>query len=64
MDGKRNRFAKMQKVVVVNDLPDVFPSDVNFDFYIEEANRVVDAVVNPKKKAVKRSKSFDKLSSR
>ena len=63
MDGKRNRFAKMQKVVVVNDLPDVLPSDVNFDFYIEEANRVVDAVVNPKKKAVKRSKSFDKLSS-
>ena len=36
-DGRRSRFAKMQQVVVVNDLPDEFPGDVNYDYYIEEA---------------------------
>ena len=28
------RFPKMESAVVVNDIPDVFPDDVNYDYYI------------------------------
>ena len=31
------RFAKMHGVVVVNDLPDQFPTDINYDHYVKEA---------------------------
>ena len=61
MDGKRSRFAKMLAVIVVNNLPDAFPDDVNVPYYIEEAQHLVDAILNPKVKKAKRSKQFDKL---
>lgn len=61
-DGRRQRYPKMQQVVVVNDLPEQFPSDVNYDYYIEEAQRAANDILHPKRKAASRQKKADKLS--
>jgi hypothetical protein len=60
-DGTRQRFAKMNRAIVTNDIPDEFPDDINFDYYISEAEAVVHAVLHPSKKAVSRSKKAEKL---
>ena len=51
----------MQQVVVVNDLPDEFPDDVNYDYYIEEAQRAANDILHPKQKTASRRKKADKL---
>jgi hypothetical protein len=51
----------MRNIVLANDLPDVFPDDVNYDFYVVEANKIVDSVINPKQKRAKRAKAPDYL---
>ena len=43
-----HRFAKMHSVIVVNNLPDAFPDDVNVPYYIEEAQHLVDAILIPR----------------
>ena len=61
-DGKRSRFTKMKSAVVVNDIPDAFPDDVNSDYYIWEAQKIVDDIRNPKQRSDTRSKKSEKLS--
>ena len=51
----------MHRVVVVNDLPDEFPGDVNYDYYIEEAQRAANDILHPKQKMASRRKKADKL---
>ena len=58
--GKRVKFSNVDSPVLVNDMPAAFPLDLNHQYYIEASQRLVDAVLNPKKKA-KRSKKADKL---
>ena len=45
-----NAIRRCSQVVVVNDLPDEFPDDVNYDYYIEEAQRAADDILHPKQK--------------
>ena len=61
LDGRRQRYPKMQRVVVVNDLPDEFPGDVNYDYYIGEAQRAANDILHPKQKMASRRKKADKL---
>jgi hypothetical protein len=61
-DGRRQRYPTMRQVVVANDLPDEFPSDVNYDYYIEEAQRAASDILHPKQRVASRRKKADKLS--
>ena len=59
-NGKRIKFSNVVSPVIVNDMPDVFPDDINRAYHVQAAQKLVDAVLNPAKKA-KRSKKADKL---
>jgi hypothetical protein len=60
-DGRRQQYSLVSQARIINNLPDGFPDDINHEYYIGEAQRAVDAVLNPKVKKASRSKAFDRL---
>ena len=60
-NGKRIKFSNVVSPIIVNDMPNVFPDDIDRTYYVDAAQRLVDAVLNPTKKANKQSKKADKL---
>ena len=59
-NGKWIKFSNVVSPIIVNDMPNVFPDDIDRTYYVDAAQRLVDAVLNPTKKANKQSKKADK----
>ncbi len=58
---QRARHAGMVNAVLVNDLPDAIPADLNRAHYIEAAQKIVDSALYPKPKRPGRNKKFENL---
>ena len=53
-DGGKQKQPRIESVRVLNDLPDTFPEDINYDYYI-------DAARHPKEKKASRRRKAEKL---